>query len=193
MSDHSEIIQQLRHTIRVATSHNPQTQKIGIGFIIQANDLRRKTDGSIKDQFGEVHENIKIPNRWFAIIRALEIARENNWRYLRIRIDGQERKVLKKSLKNESSPKSNAILETIFELASHFDEVKFAHIERRKNHMARKAAREVIGNKTRRQRRQMDDDDNWDWSLSGYEEDEYQFSESDSEAPISNDQNDIPF
>ena len=121
-----------KHTFVVDASYNLQRKVTGIGIVIHESD-RPKRNGSIIDEISELYNNIpSSDSEKFAVFRALEIARNRNYRIVHVFTDyNYLKKHLKAAYERKISTGGDLILEKILQLANGFQEIEFKYkIER---------------------------------------------------------------
>ena len=125
------------HTFRVDASFDKQRGITGIGLIVRVTNKAGR-DGEVVARFSEAY--IGLPTQageQFAALRALEIASERGYRFLRLRSDyNQMRIVLKDDYQAGVAQDERSLRAMILRLAQKFDQIKFAWIPRRKNQEA---------------------------------------------------------
>jgi ribonuclease HI len=119
----------------------------GVGLVLRATQKSGR-DGGVIASYGEAYADLPThAGEELAILRALEIAAEQGYRFVRIRSDcNQNRTALKESYEADVGSDRRGLQGRILRVARQFDQVKFAWIPRRKNqeahHLARKAVQD---------------------------------------------------
>jgi ribonuclease HI len=101
-------------------------------------------NGEIIDRIVEGHRRIFHDHgEAFAILRALQIARDREFRYVRIRCDYNSlRTRLKEDYKGARVSRGSPYYADILEISKSFEEVKFGFTPRRKNLNAHRLSRQ---------------------------------------------------
>lgn len=135
----------LKLTVRVDGSFDFTRCVAGVGLVLHA-PAQPGRNGPVIDRLAEAYCEIP-PGRveHLAIFRALLVAQERGFEYVKVRSDCNPlRTRLKKDHKSGLSTGSEDLYGPILRLAREFVEVKFAYTPRRKNqephHLARQAA-----------------------------------------------------
>lgn len=130
----------LRHTITVDFSGDYQRQVLGIGIVIQES-VRPGRRGPIIEELTEAFRGIPFrEGEKYAVLRALEVARERGFRDLKLRSDyNSMRRKLKSKAKQFDA--GTGLDGRILELAKEFARVHFGYVPRRKNQRAHLLAR----------------------------------------------------
>ena len=133
------------HTFRVDASFDRQQSITGIGLILRATNKPRR-DGTVLASFSEAYIGLPVQaGEQLAVLRALEIASERGYRWLRIRSDyNQMRIALKDDYETGVVPDEDNLQTMILRVAKTFDRVKFAWIPRRRNQEAHCLARTAV-------------------------------------------------
>ncbi len=133
------------HTFRVDASFDKQRGITGIGLIVRATNKAGR-DGEVVARFSEAYIGLPIQAaEQFAALRALEIASERGYRFLRVRSDyNQMRIVLKDDYQAGVVQDEHSLRAMILRLAQKFDQIKFAWIPRRRNQEAHALARKAV-------------------------------------------------
>ena len=129
------------HTLTVDASANATGPVIGVGIVIQSR-TGSSGRGPIIDQIAEAHVGCSRGlSEMFAVLRALETARERGFTKIRIRSDyNSMRRDLRKHYRSGAVGK-NDLQQKIFDLARQFEWIDFGYVPRRKNQIAHNLAR----------------------------------------------------
>ncbi|UCF79161.1 MAG: reverse transcriptase-like protein [Candidatus Eiseniibacteriota bacterium] len=135
----------VRHTFMVDASYDLPRRVTGIGVVIRRSD-KPKRDGLVIDRISEAYSGIPAGSiEQFAVLRALEIARERGYRVIRIRTDcNPMKRHLRKDYELNIGHEGGDIHAMVLRLARHFQELTFRYARRRKNAMAHNLAREAL-------------------------------------------------
>ncbi len=133
------------HTFRVDASFDAPRGITGIGLILRATNKAGR-DGEVVARFSEAYMGLPIQaGEQFAVLRALEIASERGYRFLRVRSDyNKMRSELKDDYQSGVVPAEHNLRAMILRLAQKFDQIKFAWIPRRRNQEAHSLARKAV-------------------------------------------------
>jgi len=134
----------LKHTLIVDASHNPESDVIGIGIAVHETDkITRVRNGILIDQISESYRGIHSGHgEMLALFRALEIARDREYKIVRLRSDyNSMRKALKKCYEEQTEFERVGLYGEVMRITRNFDSVKFGYKPRRKNQMAHGLAR----------------------------------------------------
>jgi ribonuclease HI len=132
-----------RYTIFVDASYNRNERLTGIGVVMHRT-TRAGRNGEIIERIAEGHRRISHDHgEAFAILRALQIARDREFRIVRIRCDDNSlRTMLKEDHKGARVSRGSPYYADILEIARSFEEVKFGFTPRRKNQNAHRLSRQ---------------------------------------------------
>ena len=132
------------HTLTVDASVGNGNQLVGIGIVVQERSVSRRR-GRVVDRITECHQGIRPGMaEEFAVLRALEHAKERGFSRVKIRSDyNQMRRALHEQHRRQSVPSGTGLRRRILELARSFEYVHFAWVPRRKNQQAHVLAREA--------------------------------------------------
>ena len=133
------------HTFRVDASFDKQRGITGIGLILRATSKAGR-DGEVVARFSEAYIGLPIQaGEQFAVLRALEIASDRGYRFLRVRSDyNKMRIVLKDDYRAGVVRGEHNLRAMILRLAQKFDQIKFAWIPRSRNQEAHSLARKAV-------------------------------------------------
>jgi ribonuclease HI len=123
-------------TLTVDASYDDPTGVIGVGIVIQSR-IAKAGRGPIIARIAESHIGLSPRmGEMFAVLRALEVARDRGFERVRIRSDyNSMRRDLRKRFRLGIAGKSK-LQQDILDLVGQFQWVDFAYIPRRKNQIA---------------------------------------------------------
>lgn len=130
-------------TIRVGVSHDAARDVLGIGLVLHQTD-RPGRNGPVVAEIAETHEGVRRDFERFAVLRALEVARDRGVRHVKVRADSPARRRLKKDHRAGVEADERTLHGRILLLARTFTEVKFAWQSPRKNQAAHALARKAV-------------------------------------------------
>lgn len=130
------------HTLTVDASRDARRKVTGIGIVIQER-TGAKGRGPILAQISEAHRGVTGGHdEAFAILRALEIARERSFTRIKVRSDyNQLRRKLRKQHRQGAGTAGEGLHSQILCLAREFVWIDFGYVPRRKNQIAHHLAR----------------------------------------------------
>jgi hypothetical protein len=130
----------------VAASHDARRRVLGLGFVLHETD-RPGRNGPVVARLAEaIPDHPGIAADASAIKRALEIARQRGARHVCVRSSHNSTRRLLRDASRGRAPRRPAapLHDQILQLASSFDEVRFAFQPRRQNDAARLLARRAL-------------------------------------------------
>ena len=133
------------HTLTVDASVDAGGHLVGIGIVVQERSGSGGR-GPIVERISESHQGIDVATaEEFAVLRALEFARERGFSRLKIRSDhNQMRRSLREAHRTNRAPVGPGLRRRILELAGGFEYVHFGWVPRRKNQLAHALARHGV-------------------------------------------------
>jgi hypothetical protein len=137
----------LRYTLDIATSHDRYRDVLGIGIALRAPGRRA---GLLVERLTEAWARFPVGSvEVFAMLRALELARDRGLRVVRVRSAANAiRRPLKKAHRAGTGEDDAGLRGAVLRLARSFDLVQFGYVARRKNQTARPLAREALDAET---------------------------------------------
>ena len=129
------------HTLTVDASYDTASRISGVGIVVQARTAGSGR-GPIIDQIAEAHMDLpRGLGENFAVLRALEIARERGFTRIKIRSDyNSMRRNLRERFRSGAAG-DNDLQRRILDLARQFEWIDFGYVPRRKNQIAHLLAR----------------------------------------------------
>jgi ribonuclease HI len=114
---------------------------VGVGIVVQSR-ISNKGRGPIIARIAEAHLGLSPSvSEMFAVLRALEIARDHRFQRIRIRSDyNWMRRDLRQRFRAQASGKCE-IQRRILDLARQFEWIDFGYVPRRKNQIAHALSR----------------------------------------------------
>ncbi len=148
----------LRHTFFVDASCDLDRGVVGIGIVMRTTERPGRRPGPVAHTFSEAYAGIPSgAAEKFAILRALEIAAEYSATRVKVRSDyNSMRTALKTDHAAAKGLDRRDLHGKVLKLAAQFQEVKFAHVSRRKNQEAHRLARRAVHQCTTSQSRDVD-------------------------------------
>ena len=144
----------LRFTFKVDASYHPERQVAGIGIVIHARNASDPPSkpGSVVEQIAELYAGVPpCAAEKFAILRALEVARQRGYVNVSVRTDCND---LRRRLKSDNAANHghcrNGLDGLILRYAREFQEIHFPYHPRRKNQEAHRLARYAVSELTPR-------------------------------------------
>lgn len=130
------------YTLTVDASRDTRRGVTGIGIVIQER-TGAKGRGPILAQIAEAHRGVTDgQDEAFAVLRALEIARELSFNRIKVRSDhNQLRRKLRKRHQQGAATGGEGLQQQILRIAREFVWLDFGYVPRRKNQIAHHLAR----------------------------------------------------
>ncbi len=134
-----------RYTLKVDASFDQEYGIAGIGIVMQ-HSIHPRRPGRVIDKIAEWSDDVLSGlAEKYAILRALELAKQRRYRCIIIRSDyNAMRKQLKQDIAAGTGHDRDVIHTHILKLIHHFDEVHIRYQPRRKNQEAHKLARKAV-------------------------------------------------
>lgn len=131
-----------RHTLTVDASYDRSRAVTGIGIVVQER-VGIDGRGPIVEEIAEAHEGIPPgAGEKFAVLRALEIAKERGFTRLKVRSDSNAmRRQLREHHRARLDYQGDDLGRRVLQLAGAFAWIDFGYVPRRKNQIAHRLAR----------------------------------------------------
>src|ERR1700736_2836655 len=129
-------------TVMVSASHNATRRVVGIGLVLHETNKSGR-NGPVVERRAEAYSDVRVSEMVkFAILRALEIARERASEFVKVRsADNAMRRRLKADHRSGVDRGSDELHGTVLALAKTFACTKFSFQPRRQNQEAHALAR----------------------------------------------------
>lgn len=129
------------HTLTVDASYDEETRVTGVGVVVQAR-VGTAGRGPILEQLAEAHTGVaQGTGETFAVLRALEIARDRGFTRIKIRSDYNAMRRHLRERHRTRDTGDNDVQRRVLELARQFVWIDFGYVPRRKNQIAHALAR----------------------------------------------------
>jgi ribonuclease HI len=129
------------HTLTVDASYDEATRVTGVGVVVQAR-IGAAGRGPILERLADAHTGVAPgAGEIFAVVRALEIARDRGFTRIKVRSDYNTMRRDLRERHRGRGPGDTDLQRTALDLARRFVWVDFGYVPRRKNQIAHALAR----------------------------------------------------